>query len=83
MFKNVSYLKFIIRALITKDLAKKTNAKNILRSLESTRRDNELRPPATAAFRRSFFVNLRIVHSIPLYREFKRLINSENFKVSI
>jgi hypothetical protein len=51
---------------ITNDRAINTNAKNILLSFESTNSDKELRPPATAAFRRSFFVNLRIKHRTPL-----------------
>ena len=68
MLSNVSYVYIIYKVKfgITKDLAIKTNAKNILLSLESTKSDKELRPPATAAFKRSFLVNLRIVQSTPL-----------------
>ncbi len=51
---------------ITNDLAMNTKAKKIRLSFASTKSDKELRPPATAAFSRSLFVNRRIVQSTPL-----------------
>lgn len=68
---------------LTMDLHKITSAKNILLSLESTRRLKAENAPATTEFSFSFELNLLITHKTPLYREFNILMNRENCKESM
>jgi len=83
MLSSVSCSNNIIKRLcLTNDLAKKTKAKKILRSLASTSRLRAEVAPATAALSFSLSEKRRMRHSTDLYSEFSRDAKRANFKVS-